>query len=65
MVVLCVTRNWFNIRMIRPFKRVECSAACLVPYGKLTRDCLVPYIAYFYLFYRIRTKVHMLVDPIC
>jgi hypothetical protein len=25
MVVLCVTRNWFNICMVRPFKQVECS----------------------------------------
>jgi hypothetical protein len=39
MVVLCVTRNWFNIRMIRPFKRVKCSGCMFVPYGNLTRDC--------------------------
>jgi hypothetical protein len=87
-------------------------AACLVPYGNLTRDCsgnrlvklvfrplfvlaycylscslgltmrrmfrsygesfyrrrldqLGNYRAWFYLFYRIRTKVHILVDPMC
>jgi hypothetical protein len=39
MVVLCVTRNWFNICMIGPSNGLNVPAACLVPYGNLTRDC--------------------------
>jgi hypothetical protein len=39
MVVLCVTRNWFNIRMIRTSNGLNVPSACLVPYGNLTRDC--------------------------